>query len=208
MRFNPTDNGGYGWRVIAYIDMGLEWSNKFGWIDAGCLVYKHNLEYEKRIVEKEGFFASISCDTVSKWVYNSTIGFMMENKLISKCNKDDTVCSGGYAFYDPHNPRILNKLIIPFYQCCFTKKCISPYGSSRRNHRQDQAVLTLLIHNLNLKYSARNNDRSAIFHVDGLPKPTSDVMTSFYMDSLSNAERYKDYNDGRSMNNSRFISRL
>ena len=33
-------------------------------------------------------------------------------------------------------------------------KCVTPKGTHRRNHRQDQAALTLFIHNAGLQFSA------------------------------------------------------
>lgn len=32
----------------------------------------------------------------------------------------------------------------PWYECSITRQCIAPDGSSRKNHRQDQAALTVL----------------------------------------------------------------
>jgi hypothetical protein len=31
-------------------------------------------------------------------------------------------------------------------ECAVTKECIAPEGSNRKNHRQDQAVLSVLAH--------------------------------------------------------------
>ena len=53
------------------------------------------------------------------------------------------------------NPDVQN-FIQEFYQCALTKECIAPEGSSRENHRQDQAVFTILyyyfIHKHGLPY--------------------------------------------------------
>jgi hypothetical protein len=42
---------------------------------------------------------------------------------------------------DPRNPEI-SKLLIDWHNCALNVNCISPKGSSRANHRQDQAALT------------------------------------------------------------------
>ena len=39
----------------------------------------------------------------------------------------------------------------------YTMKCITPRGTSRANHRQEQAGITLFLHNAHLVYSAQYN---------------------------------------------------
>jgi hypothetical protein len=38
----------------------------------------------------------------------------------------------------------VRELINQWKACALTKECIAPAGSSRQNHRQDQAVLSVL----------------------------------------------------------------
>ena len=47
----------------------------------------------------------------------------------------------------------MNKVMIPYYQCAYTQKCISPRGSNMKNHRQDQSVLSAFISNLKTERS-------------------------------------------------------
>jgi hypothetical protein len=37
-------------------------------------------------------------------------------------------------------------IVVPWKACALVKDCIAPPGSSRANHRQDQAVLSYLVH--------------------------------------------------------------
>jgi len=41
---------------------------------------------------------------------------------------------------------LVKDFITEFYNCAMDKNCIAPDGSSRRNHRQDQAVFTILFY--------------------------------------------------------------
>ena len=75
----------------------------------------------------------------------------------------------GYLFFDFRNTTIRKGIIEPYCQCNYTKKCMSPNSSSRKNHRQDQAMLSVLIRNLNLHYSANKSILfSAKFHKESL----------------------------------------
>ena len=47
----------------------------------------------------------------------------------------------------------MNDVIFPLLQCCYTKKCVSPDGTNRRNHRQDQAILSALLHSAKIEQS-------------------------------------------------------
>ena len=47
---------------------------------------------------------------------------------------------------DSKVPGAIDKIIKPWYECALVKECIAPEGSSRENHRQDQAALTVIMH--------------------------------------------------------------
>ena len=59
--------------------------------------------------------------------------------------------------YNSKNARNISELWNKFSQI---QECISPVGSSRLNHRQDQAVLTLLLY----KYVFKNSYKSSFTH--------------------------------------------
>lgn len=61
--------------------------------------------------------------------------------------------AAGHMFVDYHNETIRRKVLTPWIQCCYTMKCVLPKGSSRRNHRWEQAALTSVLQNVNLTYS-------------------------------------------------------
>ena len=41
---------------------------------------------------------------------------------------------------------VYREIVLPWKTCALAKDCIAPAGSSRKNHRQDQAVLSYLVH--------------------------------------------------------------
>jgi len=42
--------------------------------------------------------------------------------------------------------RVYREIVVPWRTGALDKDCIAPAGSSRRNHRQDQALLSYLVH--------------------------------------------------------------
>ena len=60
--------------------------------------------------------------------------------------------SGGIVGFSQVNSRSV-KMLEDWYTYSIIKEVISPEGSSRLNHRQDQAVLTLLMHQYKLSMS-------------------------------------------------------
>ena len=46
----------------------------------------------------------------------------------------------------PAREAVYRTIVLPWKTCALAKDCIAPAGSSRKNHRQDQAVLSYLVH--------------------------------------------------------------
>ena len=47
---------------------------------------------------------------------------------------------------DSARDAVYRDVVLPWKACAVEKDCIAPAGSSRSNHRQDQAVLSYLVH--------------------------------------------------------------
>ena len=62
----------------------------------------------------------------------------MKAELLTKANRN-----GAILGFNITNPDVIN-FIKEFARCASIKDCIAPEGSSRQNHRQDQAVFTIL----------------------------------------------------------------
>ena len=68
-------------------------------------------------------------------------------------------------------------LVEPWVRCARVEACIAPPGSNRRNHRQDQAALTVLAHQagvacrrMHLSVHYHHDDPSDEGTLDGRPK--------------------------------------
>ena len=75
------------------------------------------------------------------------------------------------------DPFICNKLIFPWEKCALQEACIAPAGSSRKNHRQDQSVLSYLIHST---WDLKTGFNIELQH----PPPTSYFTTDFKHDGV------------------------
>ena len=118
------------------------------WADAGT--YFHALApIARRIRESDGLWVRASSGTMGQWTHPLMFEYLQENPGIyaELPNADATLI--GFATGHPSQSvreRVYRDVIVPWNQCAMAKDCIAPAGSSRKNHRQDQAVLSYLVH--------------------------------------------------------------
>ena len=118
------------------------------WADAGS--YFHRLEpLAERVRASAGLYLRASSGTMHQWTHPGTFACLGEDRsaYASRPNADATLV--GFAMGHPApavRDRVYRDVIAPWKACALDKGCIAPEGSSRRNHRQDQAVLSLLAH--------------------------------------------------------------
>ena len=84
----------------------------------------------------------------------SCIEFVEKTGMTNKVNLTEGNCSSGHFFMDFTNKTAVDIIFKPFLQCAYTMKCITPKGSDKSNHRQEQAGITVFLHNAHLMYSA------------------------------------------------------
>ena len=61
----------------------------------------------------------------------------------------------------------MENIIYPTVKCSLTKKCITPIGSHRRNHRQDQSVISIFVQSLGIHQACDPQHPSSVsFHQD------------------------------------------
>ena len=152
--FNNTEQrGGYTWKIVAFMDFAFEWKALSGWLDGGNIV-RDGLSREIMAARLYGLYSPASAGTIRKWVHNDTKEFMLEHKMIDSLDEDRAMASGNNIYVDYRNETIRNEFLIPFKECCYTQKCVTPIASNMRNHRQDQAVLSAFISGLKMPRSA------------------------------------------------------
>lgn len=97
----------------------------------------------RKIIELNGFYSPFSKGTISDWTHSKTLKFLgVSNNeyLLKQPNLNGACVSVNYNNINARN------LIKKWSDCAKIKDCIAPEGSSRKNHRQDQAVLSVLVY--------------------------------------------------------------
>jgi len=118
------------------------------WADAGT--YFHTLApIAERVRASDGLWVRASSGTMRQWTHPLMFDYLQENPADydERPNADATLI--GFATGHPSaavRERVYRDLVVPWKRCAMARDCIAPAGSSRRNHRQDQAVLSYLVH--------------------------------------------------------------
>ena len=136
--------GHYAWKPISIYTEFKNTEKNILWLDAGCLINKE-LSLLKFIINKNGFYSPQSSDNIEKWTHKQTLKLLKApNSILKKRN-----VSGGILGFAKKSYQI-EELLTTWYKNSINEKIIAPSGSSRLNHRQDQAILSVLIHKFNL----------------------------------------------------------
>lgn len=140
--------GQYAWKPVIIQSVANDFPEEnILWMDAGNIVHQ-SLEALDAFITKNGIYTAVSSGTVKKWTHPDTLKYMhVPNKmLVFPCR--NAACVG-------FNPRIpyAKQVLQEWSDLAQIEECIAPSGSSRSNHRQDQAVLTILFYKCIMTHS-------------------------------------------------------
>jgi hypothetical protein len=158
---NTASNAGeYAWKPVIVADV-IERVRSSGdrsdvlWADAGC--YFHALQpMADRLEATRGLWVRRSAGVMREWTHPLMFEYLGVNpqEYGDKRNADATLVGfavGTAAAAD--REAVYRNVILPWKACALDKDCIAPRGSSRKNHRQDQAVLSYLVHRAGYEFS-------------------------------------------------------
>lgn len=131
--------GQYAWKPTIIWNEINNWSKKILWMDAGNVLRKP-LRRLRREVSKSGFYSEGSNGDISTWTHPGMLDFLGLEKNWGRGLKN---LNGSCVAFDPDNP-LARSVAREWASFAMIKECIAPEGSSRLNHRQDQALLTVL----------------------------------------------------------------
>ncbi|OBZ90529.1 hypothetical protein A0J61_01432 [Choanephora cucurbitarum] len=136
--------GQYGWKTGIVNDARVRYGGVLVWLDAGNQVTKDFILNIKQLIRSEeyhGFWSPKSDHGMGRWTHPGMFKFFGADEKVYRYKSN---CNGAAIGFDTDNSTIVNTIIAPWFECALQKNCIAPPGSSRLNHRQDQAVLTYL----------------------------------------------------------------
>ena len=161
--------GEYAWKPVIIADV-VDRVRASGeardvlWADAGC--FFHALEpIGRRIAETGGVWVRSSAGTMRQWTHPLMFEFLGADpaEYGDLPNADATLVGLAIASA-PADGRdaVYRDIVAPWKACAMVKDCIAPAGSSRKNHRQDQAVLSYLVHRAGYAFAADTADDLAV----------------------------------------------
>ncbi|KAI8601844.1 hypothetical protein EDD21DRAFT_304538 [Dissophora ornata] len=113
------------------------------WLDSGDRISIGFLRWLPGFLNRHGLWTAQSQGTMRMWTHPGLLSYY--NDSLDNFPEDETSCNGAAIAFDVRNSTVRDGILNEWVQCAKTKECIAPEGSSRENHRQDQAALTYLV---------------------------------------------------------------
>lgn len=139
--FNITVAAGeYAWKPAIVYEVSKTATDAILWCDAGDLICG-SLKGIYNTIKSDIIFSTITSGDIKRWTHPLTLkwfGIDDTNGILRLPNRN-----GAIQGFDCSIPNCRN-FIKTMNDCAHDKTCIAPEGSSRANHRQDQAVFTIL----------------------------------------------------------------
>ncbi|KAK3825610.1 MAG: hypothetical protein J3Q66DRAFT_384770 [Benniella sp.] len=112
------------------------------WLDSGDRISIEFLRWLPSFMRLHGLWTPQSQDNMGTWTHPGLLRYY--NDSLDDF-ENETNCNGAAISFDVRNETVRDGIFKEWVQCAMTKECIAPDGSSRENHRQDQAALTYLV---------------------------------------------------------------
>jgi len=159
---NVSINAGeYAWKPVIVADVvdRVRASGQAAdvlWADAGT--YFHTLDrIADRVRGSRGLWVRASSGTMRQWTHPLMFEYLAADPALyaDRSNADATLVGFATGSADAGAREALYRDVVqPWKACAMAKACIAPSGSSRGNHRQDQAVLSYLVHHAGYPFAS------------------------------------------------------
>ncbi len=139
------NNCSYAWKPIIIYNTCQKYGGKVIWMDSGNIIHNTTSIFDT-LLDKSYIYSPVSAHDIKKWTHPSTMRIMNYNYALEYQNRN------GACFAFNYNVDWVKEFVKQFYEFSLLKECITPVNSDRTNHRQDQAVFTLLYYMYYHKY--------------------------------------------------------
>lgn len=149
--------GEYAWKPVIFYNEYTKricyetWNETLIWMDAGNKILGP-LDGLDTVIKSIGIYSEYSAGNLADWTHPDAIVALGVAGYMGEINKN-TACFGVYRNYSPH---IVDEFVKDFCFGAYRREMIAPIGSSRANHRQDQALFTCLFYKYKVKYGLAN----------------------------------------------------
>ena len=156
--------GHYAWKPTIIYNTFLEYTDEIVvWMDAGNLINENLQKLESFLIDNY-IYSATSGGTIKEWTHPSTIEYL-------DCTNTGNENRNGACLGFNTKIDLVKDFITEFSNCAMDKNCIAPDGSSRKNHRQDQAVFTILFY----KYSSSKSKCHLCYSIHNDIEPHWDI---------------------------------
>lgn len=140
-------NGTYAWKPIIIYEVCEKYGGIVHWFDNKNL-YRNLSVFD--IIKSNNIYSPRTSGTVEQWTHPKTLKYMNGFKYLKYIPRNGAVFGINYEI------EWCKKFVKTWKDLSLIKECICPEGSDRTNHRQDQAVLTLLYYIYEEKYNFKS----------------------------------------------------
>ncbi|TPW30991.1 DUF1647 domain-containing protein [Martelella alba] len=133
--------GQYAWKPVILSSFIGRADGPVVWMDAGNLLNKP-LNRLYRAILHDGFFTTRTAHDLARWTDAATLRYFSKDKVWAKGRANVNGACVGFDAWDPEASALIRRWAV----LAQNGDVIAPEGSDRSNHRQDQAVLGVLVH--------------------------------------------------------------
>jgi hypothetical protein len=172
--FIRVNAGEFAWKPVIVWKILSETNRPVCWMDAGNRLTE-NLDRLRASLSRTGFYSPRSPGSITDWTHPKMLEFF---GLGPHWGDGRENLSGGCVAFDPRFEPAL-ALARKWSEGALVRDCIAPEGSDRSNHRQDQALLTVLAHQAGLADSSAREFLGFQVQRDQAASPPGRIFRSF-----------------------------
>lgn len=144
MHMDATNHGGYTWKPICIRDALYEWKAVVMWNDAGNQFRELALR-GLSLVKQDGVYISKDVSHFTGRFHPLSYQFLREHGLVKPFDWSSRMGIAAYMLFDYRNEHTRQRILVPWFQCAFTRKCMALIDVPKKYHLPEQAILSSIM---------------------------------------------------------------